>query len=48
MGAIDQAKFAVYMMDRPASFYFGVLWNKLYRRSIIEEYRLRCDEEPEL
>ena len=45
MGAIDQAKFAVYMMDRPASFYFGVLWNKLYRRSIIEEYRLRCDEE---
>ena len=44
-GAIPQSKFALYMMERPASFYFGVLWNKLYRRSIIEAYRLRCDEE---
>ncbi len=42
---INQAKFAIYMMERPATFYFGVLWNKLYRRSIIEEYHLRNDEE---
>lgn len=36
------------MMDRPASFYFGVLWNKLYRRSIIEEYRLQLRRGAEL
>ena len=29
----------------PANFYYGVLWNKLYRRSIVEEGRLRCDPE---
>lgn len=26
---------------RPASFYFGVLWNKLYRREILERYSIR-------
>ena len=31
------------MMENPADFYYGVLWNKLYRRDIIEEHRLRMD-----
>ena len=33
------------MLKAPANFYYGVLWNKLYRRSIVEEGRLRCDPE---
>ena len=42
---MDQREFARELMDEPASFYYGVLWNKLYRRSIVEEGRLRCDPE---
>lgn len=25
----------------PASFYFGVLWNKLYRRDVLEQHKIR-------
>ena len=42
---MDQREFARELMDEPASFYYGVLWNKLYRRSIVEEGGLRCDPE---
>lgn len=42
-GVLAQADFAVKMMQRPADFYYGVLWNKLYKRSIIEKHRLRMD-----
>ena len=31
------------MMENPAGFYYGVLWNKLYRRDIVEEHSLRMD-----
>jgi len=31
------------MRRAPANYYYGVLWNKLYRRSILEEHRLRFD-----
>ena len=31
------------MMENPADFYYGVLWNKLYRRDIVEEHKLRMD-----
>ncbi len=30
------------MMKNPADFYYGVIWNKFFRRSIIE-YVLHCD-----
>ena len=33
------------MMENPADFYYGVLWNKLYRRDIVEEHHLRMDPE---
>lgn len=33
------------MMENPADFYYGVLWNKLYRRDIIEAHHLRMDPE---
>ena len=32
------------MMQKPADFYYGVLWNKFYKRSIITEHRLRMDQ----
>lgn len=35
--------FASHMMENPADFYYGVLWNKLYRREIVNRYHLRMD-----
>lgn len=32
------------IMIAPASFYVGVLWNKIYRRDIIEEHAMRFHE----
>lgn len=40
---MTQEEFASHMMENPADFYYGVLWNKLYRREIIEEHHLRMD-----
>ncbi|MCD7954481.1 MAG: glycosyltransferase [Lachnospiraceae bacterium] len=42
---MDRREFASYMIENPADFYYGVLWNKLFRRSIIEEHQIRMDEE---
>ncbi len=42
---MDKAQFARYLMEEPASFYYGVMWNKLYRREIIMEHGIRCNEE---
>ena len=38
---LTRREFAEEMMKAPANYYYGVLWNKLYRRSIIEAHRLR-------
>lgn len=35
--------YAEEMMKAPANYYYGVLWNKLYRRSLIEAAHLRFD-----
>ena len=37
--------YAAHMMENPADFYYGVLWNKLYRRDIVERHHLRMDPE---
>ena len=42
---LDKAHFDRYLMEEPASFYYGVMWNKLYRRDIIMEHGIRCNEE---
>ena len=42
-GLMDRHSFATSMMQDPADFYYGVLWNKLYKRCIIEEHQLRMD-----
>ncbi len=40
---MSRQEFAEHMMENPADFYYGVLWNKLYRREIIEIHRVRMD-----
>ncbi len=42
-GAISREKFAEYMMENPADFYYGVIWNKLYKREIIEANGIEMD-----
>ena len=44
-GVMSRETFAAYMMENPADYYYGVLWNKLFRRKIVEEYRLRMNED---
>ena len=43
--ALSREEFAAYMMENPADYYYGVLWNKLYRRELVEKYRLRMNSE---
>ena len=42
-GVYDKKAFARHLMDQPASFYYGVLWNKLYRRQIVSDHDIFCD-----
>ena len=42
---LTQEEYAAHMMENPADFYYGVLWNKLYRRQIVEDHHLRMDPE---
>lgn len=39
----DQEKFGKYLMQNPADYYYGVLWNKFFRRDIIEKNNLQMD-----
>ena len=40
---IGREEFASFMMENPADYYYGVLWNKLYRRDIINAHQIRMD-----
>lgn len=44
-GLLTRQEYAENMMRDPADFYYGVLWNKLYRRRIIEEQQLEMDRD---
>ena len=44
-GILSRDEFAMEMMENPADFYYGVLWNKLYRRDIIENNNLCMDKD---
>ena len=44
-GVLTREEYAAYMMENPALFYYGVLWNKLYVRSIVIEHDLKMNEE---
>ena len=39
-GVFTRREFAEEMLKAPANFYYGVLWNKLYRREIIAQNQL--------
>ena len=43
-GTITRNKYADKMMLSPSDFYYGVLWNKLYRKDIIDRHHIRMDE----
>lgn len=44
-GLITREDYADYMLEKPADFYYGVLWNKLFRRELVEEHHLRMNPE---
>ncbi len=39
---MNKKEFMTIMMKEPANFYYGVMWNKLYRRDIISAHRICC------
>ena len=43
-GIMTLGEYADRMLLTPADFYFGVLWNKLYKKQIIDEFNIRMDE----
>ena len=44
-GLITRNEFADHMSKSPADYYYGVIWNKLFRRSIVEEFHIRMNPE---
>lgn len=44
-GLLSREEFASYMMEKPADYYYGVLWNKLYKRTLVEQYQIQMDTE---
>lgn len=40
---MDRKTYASYMLAKPADLYYGVLWNKLYRRDVIMQNQIRMD-----
>lgn len=44
-GPLNKDAFACGLMQEPASFYYGVMWNKLYRAEIVRAHNLQCSQE---
>ena len=42
-GVYDKDTFALRLMDKPASYFYSVLWNKLYRRDLIQMAHIRFE-----
>lgn len=42
---LDKISFSETMMKNPANYYYGVLWNKLYKSSIIKKYNIKMKED---
>ena len=42
-GLVSCEQYIKFMSQRPANFYYTSLWNKVFRRSIIEEHGMRFD-----
>lgn len=44
-GVLSRTDYAAHMMESPARYYYGVLWNKLYRRDVVVHHDLRMNPE---
>ena len=44
-GVYDKDTFALRLMDKPASYFYSVLWNKLYRRDLLAAHDIRFTSE---
>ncbi|MEG1848767.1 MAG: glycosyltransferase family 2 protein [Lachnospiraceae bacterium] len=44
-GLLSRQEFAEHMMEAPANFYYGVMWNKFFRTEIVKKEGLQCSEE---
>ena len=42
---MDKDTFALRLMDKPASYFYSVLWNKLYRRDLLIEHDIQFTSE---
>lgn len=42
---MDKDTFARHLMDKPASYFYGVLWNKLYRRDLLTDKEIQFTSE---
>ncbi len=40
---MKREEFAMEMAKKPADYYYGVMWNKLYRRELVRRHGLFCD-----
>lgn len=40
---LSREEYLAHMMEHPADFYYGVLWNKLYRREIVIRHNLKMN-----
>lgn len=41
-GIMTRDEFVEHMMRAPGNFYYGVLWNKLYKRSVVVRHMISC------
>lgn len=41
---LSRDEFVERMAENPADYYYGVVWNKLYKREIIEKHKIRFDQ----
>ena len=44
-GVMDKDTFALRLMDKPASYFYSVLWNKLYRRALLVDNNIQFTSE---
>lgn len=44
-GVYDQKQYALHLMEKPVTFFYNVVWNKLYRRDILTRHGLHFTNE---
>ena len=44
-GVYDQKSYALHLMDKPATFFYNVVWNKIYRRDLVQSVGLEFTNE---